>query len=275
MSVETELCGATEVKVKRGESRGAYLARLAETAYKLEENVWDSLSGPAQAWVNEAVKANDREEDPIDPPADGRQRATHHRLTNKEIEEITSGEEEEGTQEEEQPQRGGVDEGRIRIKIDDETSEEDNDEMTDTEHRPWQLLIEESSAPQVTTAPSTKIKLPEEAAKLSMQERMAKARAARKPKAAVERPVARAERRPIERAARAAPAPRGRAKKAEKAGPTARVMVRQLVAKNPRITKEALLDRIRAAGYVAETRSIITWRYDVLQILRMLSSLGS
>lgn len=266
MSVETELCGATEVKVKRGESRGAYLARLAETAYKLEENVWDSLSGPAQAWVNEAVKANDREEDPIDPPADGRQRATHHRLTNKEIEEITSGEEEEGTQEEEQPQRGGVEEDEYHSD-EVETSEEDNTEMTT-------LSTDRGNTHRGVKRVPTKIKLPKEAAKLSMQERMAKARAARKPKAAVERPVARAERRPIERAARAAPAPRGRAKKAEKAGPTARVMVRQLVAKNPRITKEALLDRIRAAGYVAETRSIITWRYDVLQILRMLSEFG-
>jgi hypothetical protein len=65
---------ATKLKLKKGEDRQDYLARLALAASKdLSEKAWEGLSEDAQEWVNAAVSAdNDKKEieDFPEPEAD-------------------------------------------------------------------------------------------------------------------------------------------------------------------------------------------------------------
>jgi outer membrane biosynthesis protein TonB len=53
-SIEAELQEALGVKRQgRGQSRQEYFVTLLDAALKLEDDVWEALSGKAQKWVNE------------------------------------------------------------------------------------------------------------------------------------------------------------------------------------------------------------------------------
>jgi hypothetical protein len=57
---ESELRRVTRLKPNRGETRQAFLARLATAMTKISNTVWGSLSDRACRWTNDAIQIINR-----------------------------------------------------------------------------------------------------------------------------------------------------------------------------------------------------------------------
>lgn len=70
-AVQRELQDKTGLKPKTKEAHGLYAARILEKINEMSEDDWEKLSGPAQKWANEAMKAVKANEEvpefPVDP----------------------------------------------------------------------------------------------------------------------------------------------------------------------------------------------------------------
>lgn len=70
-AIERELCLVLDTKQKKGEDRQKFLARLIERGYDISEKQWNKLSKEAQAWFNEASKAQENKQQIPEPPDAG------------------------------------------------------------------------------------------------------------------------------------------------------------------------------------------------------------
>lgn len=211
MDVETELKTAAEVRLQKGEDRSAFLKRLANEAFKLEDQAWEDLSDGAQRWINLAVTASDAKKEIPEPNSDGGISKVARKAAGDEHDQAWKSEREAREEEEKE----------VKVKA---------------------------------RGPNKKQATAKEKKAVIAVAKKAKAKPKAKPQAA--KPQANGERR---------------------RGPTARVMIRQFVAKNPKITKEALIAKVRASIPSEDelrTGSIITWRYDMIQIMRILDDYG-
>jgi len=62
-NVQSELAKVLKLKQKDGEDLDAYARRLAVAANKIPDDAWETLSEPAQLWVNAALKAIEKKEE--------------------------------------------------------------------------------------------------------------------------------------------------------------------------------------------------------------------
>jgi len=57
MTIEQELVAAAKVSLKKGETRQAFLCRLVSAVDRFSNEKWESLTLPAQSWVNKGIKS--------------------------------------------------------------------------------------------------------------------------------------------------------------------------------------------------------------------------
>ena len=57
MTIEQELVAAAKVSLKKGETRQAFLCRLVSAIDRFSNEKWESLTLPAQSWVNKGIKS--------------------------------------------------------------------------------------------------------------------------------------------------------------------------------------------------------------------------
>lgn len=258
--IETEFMKATKLRQGEGEARSKYLKRLLTAGQSLTDDVWATLSTPAQSWYNSGVTAykiaNNTEDipEPVDPIEEEEEpvlavRGVKPPVAAAPIEEPEDDEALEYGRAEEPED----DEAEVVENGEDEEEEEDEngeEEATPVEEPP----VEEERV--VQTAP----------------------RGARKPSKPAPKPAAKPAPKPAakppKKAAAAADGNSGKLTKPPKVAPGASTFIKRMLLKDMNVTNAELMEQLREEGVSVTPITVSTIRSDFKHSLKVLQEAG-
>lgn len=253
-SLEQEVAQATGLTRKEGESAQDWYARLAKAASGLEDDKWEELSEPAQAWMNKCVAAV-KEKGTLPGPGDGEAEADEE----KEPPAKDADEDSDDDADADEPAKD-----KDAPDEDAEPAADDDDEDSDDDEPPAKKKTESDDADdEDDDAGDDSDDDDEEDAKPAKRERLGDSeKASKNSKTKPTKEKKTVEKTTTKKAKPKSGAPRGR-------GVGKRL--RRMILRHPDWTRDQIATKMKDTGHEVSERTVHTTHYAVHSTLRSLA----